>query len=168
MHRSLRLGIPRTCATSSRRHSSSSTHDAVEALEQRTLLSSYYVSTGGVDTNPGSLEQPLRTIQQAANRAQPGDTVFVRGGTYRETVKPARSGTSAARITFKPYNNESVTVSGADVVSGWSLHGGSVYKASQEWDLGLGKNQVFVDGQMMTEARWPNTTLDVSRPVKAT
>ena len=33
--------------------------------------------------------------------------------------------------------------------------------------LGFGNNQVFVDGQMMIEARWPNTTLDVTRPRKA-
>ena len=29
------------------------------------------------------------------------------------------------------------------------------------------EDQVFVDGVMMNLARWPNTSLDVSRPVKA-
>ena len=139
-----------------------------EALESRTLLSTYYVATNGSDAAEGSLGAPFRTIQQAAQRAEPGDTVLVRGGVYRETVTPARSGTSSARITYKPYNGERVTVSGADRVGGWSAHGGSVYKAPQNWDLGLGRNQVFVDGKMMIEARWPNTTLDVSRPRKAT
>lgn len=138
-----------------------------ETLESRFLLSSFYVSTGGNDTNAGSLARPFRTIQRAANIAGPGDTVFVRGGTYRETVRPSRSGSGGAPISFKAYNNENVTISGADVVSGWSKSSGSVYKARQGWDLGSGKNQVFVDGQMMNEARWPNTSLDVSRPTKA-
>src|SRR5688572_21077524 len=139
-----------------------------EALEARWMLSTYYVSTSGSDGADGSLGTPFRTIQQAAQLAQPGDIVLVRGGTYRETVTPARSGTGSARITYKPYNNERVTISGADRVTGWSAHTGSVYKAPQDWDLGLGKNQVFVDGRMMIEARWPNTTLDYSRPRKAT
>jgi hypothetical protein len=86
---------------------------------------------------------------------------------YRETVRPAHSGTAAARVTFAAYPGERVTVSGADVVGGWSNHSGSIHKARQSWDLGFGNNQVFVDGQMMFEARWPNTTLDVTRPRKA-
>ena len=140
-----------------------------EALEGRTLLSSYFVATNGSDSNPGTLDNPFRTIQRAANVAQPGDSVLVRQGTYRETVKPARSGTSSGRITFKPYNGETVTVSGADPVGGWSRHSGDVFKARLPWDLGFGRNQVFVDGRMMIEARWPNTSIsNISRPTKAT
>ena len=143
----------------------------LEALESRTLMAAspatWVVATTGADNNPGSIDAPFRTIQRAAALAQPGDTVLVRGGTYRETVRPARSGAAGAPITFKPYNGESVVVSGADVITGWSRYDGSVYKAPQGWDLGFGENQVFVDGKMMVEARWPNTTLDLSRPVKA-
>ena len=139
----------------------------LESLESRVLLSTYYVATSGSDTNTGSLDHPFRTIQRAANLVEPGDTVLIRGGTYRETVKPASSGTRAAPIVFKPYGDENVTVSGADVVSGWSEHDGSVFKARQAWDLGDGDNQVFVDGRMMVEARWPNTSLDLTHPTKA-
>src|SRR5688500_6549603 len=125
----------------------------VEALEPRELLATYYVSPSGADANPGSLAAPFRTIQRAANAAQAGDVVTVRAGVYRETVRPPRSGTAAAPITFQAYPGEQVTVSGADVVGGWSAHGGFVYKARQSWDLGFGNNQVFVDGRMMIEAR---------------
>src|ERR1700726_1552925 len=62
----------------------------IEALESRRLLSaSWFVSTTGADTNPGTLAAPFRTIQHAANLAQPGDTVQIRGGIYRETVTVA-------------------------------------------------------------------------------
>jgi hypothetical protein len=143
-------------------------HPVAESLEPRELLSAYYVATTGADASPGSLVAPFRSIQKAASSARPGDVVYVRAGTYRETVRPPRSGVAGAPITFQPYNNEPVTISGADVLSGWSNYKGSVYKARQSWDLGFGANQVFVDGRMMTEARWPNTTLDVSHPAMAT
>ena len=143
---------------------------AIENLEPRQLLTTYYVATTGSPTNPGTLEQPLRTIQQAVNLTQPGDNVIVRGGVYRETVRPPRSGTEYAPITIRTFDDENVTVSGTILLKSWTRHenAASVYKASQSWDLGFGKNQVFVDGRMMTEARWPNTSLDVSRPTKAT
>src|SRR3954452_8759631 len=140
-----------------------------EALEGRVLLAAtYYVAPNGSDANWGDLARPLLTIQEAADRAVAGDTVLIRGGVYRETVTVPRSGTSSAPITFRPYNNETVVVSGADPLSGWAKHSGAIYEAPQSWDLGEGNNQLFVDGQMMNEARWPNTTLDVSRPKKDT
>jgi hypothetical protein len=139
-----------------------------EKLEVRTLLSTWYVSaSAGAASNPGTLAQPFLTIQQAANLAQPGDTVLIRGGTYRETVVPAHSGLPGQPITYQPYNNEPVTIDGADPVSGWTPYSGSIYQANVAWDLGAGQNQVFVDGQMMTEARWPNTSLDVDHPTFA-
>jgi Right handed beta helix region len=128
---------------------------------------SFYVATNGADGNPGTLTQPLQTIQNAANRAQPGDTIFIRGGTYHETVVPARSGSSSEPITYAPYENESVVISGADVVAAenWTQVSNSIFQASAVCVLD-GGNQVFVDGQMMNEARFPNTTLDISHPIK--
>jgi len=131
---------------------------------------SFYVSPTGSDANPGTLASPFRTVQKCANVAQAGDTCYIRGGTYRETVTPANSGTSSLPITYAPYNNESVTISGADIVGGWSVHSGSVYKTTaMNWDLGLGRNQIFVDGVMVNEARWPNmgVAADASHPVLA-
>ena len=61
-------------------------------------------TTGGNDTTGnGSLGNPYQTIQKAANVAQAGDNVYVRGGTYRETVTLSNSGTSGSPITFQPY-----------------------------------------------------------------
>src|SRR3954462_10521721 len=115
------------------------------APEPRELLSTYYVSTTGGDANPGALAAPFKTIQRAANAASAGDTVIVRAGTYRETVRVPRSGTAAAPIIFRPYPNERVTISGADVITGWAKYKNSIYQARQGWDLGYGLNQVFLD-----------------------
>ncbi len=141
----------------------------IETLERRVLLSTYYVTTtGGSDANPGTLAAPFATIQQAANVAQPGDTVLIHGGTYRETVHPLNSGTAAAPITFAPFGDGTVMIDGADPVVGWSKYSGSIYSAPLAWTLGEGSDQVFLDGQMMTEAQWPNTSLDPLHHTSAT
>ncbi|PGO80530.1 carbohydrate-binding cenc domain protein, partial [Bacillus cereus] len=106
----------------------------------------YYVSTTGNDSNDGtSLSTPFQTIQHAASVASAGDTVYIRGGTYRESVTPVNSGTSGNPITYQNYNDETAIISGNDVVTGWSLDSGNIYKAPINWSLGAG-NQVFVDG----------------------
>src|SRR5262245_33450816 len=52
----------------------------------------YYVApTGGSDTNAGTMAAPFATMQKAVNTAVAGDTVWIRGGTYRITT-PATSG----------------------------------------------------------------------------
>jgi hypothetical protein len=137
----------------------------IELLESRTLLSSsWFVAPTGSDQNPGTLNAPFQTIQHAASLAQPGDQVEIRAGVYHETVTPANSGTAGAPIAFEAYNNEQVIISGADPVSGWSSYSGSIYQASMPWTLGEGKDQVFVDGRMVNEARWPNSGVDLSHP----
>jgi hypothetical protein len=120
----------------------------------------FYVATNGSDiSNSGlSLAVPFRTIQRAASVMNAGDTCFVRGGIYRETVTPARSGNSSSPITFTHYNNEAVVVSGLDVVTNiWKLDTGNIYRGTNFLGLG-GSNQVFVSGAMAYEARWPNNT----------
>ena len=60
-----------------------------------------HVSPSGDDANPGTAGAMLETISAAANLAQPGDTVTVHAGTYRERIDPPRGGTSDAnRIVY--------------------------------------------------------------------
>ena len=51
----------------------------------------YYVATTGSDTNAGTMTTPFATLQRGVTAAAAGDTVFIRGGTYRITT-PATSG----------------------------------------------------------------------------
>ena len=125
-----------------------------------TRQTDYYVSPAGDDSLPGTIDQPFRTLQRVADLALPGDTCWIREGVYRETVTPANSGNAAAPITFKAYPGETVTISGADIVDGgWTVHEGHIYKTTaMDWDMGEGKNQIFVEGEPMWIARWPNET----------
>ena len=120
----------------------------------------YYVATTGVDTHAGtSVSSPFKTISKAASIMTAGDTCYIRGGTYRETVTLPRSGTAGSPIRFQAYSNEAVTISGLDQVSGWSLHENDIYKTTISE-----ASQLFVDGSLMSEARWPNTSTDYFSP----
>jgi hypothetical protein len=117
----------------------------------------YYVSTTGDDGADGlSVDRPFKTIQKAASVMKPGSTCNIRQGVYRETVTPVYTGLPGAPLTFQAYNNENVVISGADPVTGWSTHQGSIYKAPMSWTIGRFKDQVLVDGKMAWVARSPN------------
>lgn len=72
----------------------------------------YYVAKNGNDSNPGTKQSPFRSLQHAADVAQPGDTVFVRGGTYAETVAIKTSGTASKPITFMAFPGETPVIDG--------------------------------------------------------
>jgi len=128
-----------------------------------------HVSKSGSDGNPGTLEQPFKTIGKAATVAVPGDTVLIRAGTYRETVAPQRSGEPGKPIVFRAYQKEQVTVSGANLIEAdaWKPGGERLYQARVPLPFGP-DNQLFLDGKMLIESRFPNSSLDVTRPVKLT
>jgi hypothetical protein len=75
--------------------------------------SDLYVSTNGDDSNPGTIERPLRTIQHAADTAKPGATVYVRGGTYCQRLTVKVSGDAQQGfITFRSQPSEQAVLDG--------------------------------------------------------
>jgi hypothetical protein len=72
-----------------------------------------YVSTNGEDSNPGTIEMPLRTIQHAADIAKPGDTVYVRAGSYCQQLAVKVSGSAQQGfITFQSQPGEHAVLDG--------------------------------------------------------
>ena len=109
----------------------------------------FYVAATGNNANPGTREQPWRTVQKAAETLQPGDTVLIRGGVYRENVQPSRGGTSeAARITYKAYPGETPVLSGSEQITGWTDVGHDVWKA-------VVPDSLFADTTVRL-SNWPN------------
>lgn len=88
-------------------------------LEATALHSAeYYVAKNGLDTNPGTLALPWKTIQKAATSLQAGDTVFVRKGVYKERVTITVSGSAVGgMITFRNYGTERAIIDATKLVS---------------------------------------------------
>ncbi|WP_121193522.1 right-handed parallel beta-helix repeat-containing protein [Motilibacter peucedani] len=94
-------------------------------------MAALHVATTGSDSASGAEDQPLRTIQRAADLARAGDTVVVHGGVYREWVRPRRGGLSdRRRITYLAAPGEHVAIKGSEQVTGWEQAGGSVWRVT--------------------------------------
>lgn len=84
----------------------------------------YYVAVNGNDSNKGTIESPFATLKQAQSLVQPGDNVYLRGGTYKITedqimensangmwayvFKMPTKGSKEKQICYEGYNNEKV------------------------------------------------------------
>ena len=58
-------------------------------ISLNSFASTYYVApsaSGGDNNNPGSISSPWETITYALTQLSAGDTLYLREGTYRETV----------------------------------------------------------------------------------
>lgn len=53
-------------------------------IPQITKAATYYVAVNGNDSSSGSIAAPFKTFLPAITQANPGDTIYVRGGTYTE------------------------------------------------------------------------------------
>src|SRR6266568_2864974 len=90
-----------------------------------------HVAKNGDDANAGTQAAPYRTINRAAQDAQPGDMVVVHAGLYRETVRPARGGSDEAhRITYTNAGDGEVVIKGSEEVNTWVRSGGNVWSVT--------------------------------------
>jgi len=87
------------------------------------IPANYYVATNGNDlynglwpTYQGGCNGPFKTINKGANTLGAGDSLFIRGGTYHQTVSFGKSGKKAAPITIAGYSGEKVIIDGEYVI----------------------------------------------------
>ena len=80
----------------------------------------YYVTTNGSASGSGSASQPwnLSTAFSQPSAVRPGDTIWVRGGTYRGDFDSQLSGTAVAPIIVRQYPGERATIDGSVTVHG--------------------------------------------------
>ena len=82
----------------------------------------YYVATDGDNEDAGDINNPWETIAYAMSTSsgvEAGDTVYVRAGSYNESVQLQLDGSSGSRITLAVYPTESVTVTGWKALTVW-------------------------------------------------
>lgn len=93
---------------------------AVVALATNARAAEFHVAVSGQDTHPGTPAAPLRTVQRAAELAQPGDVITVHEGVYREHIRSPRGGESdEKRIVYQAAPGEKVIIKGSEVVRDW-------------------------------------------------
>lgn len=87
-----------------------------------------FVATGGNDSNPGTIDLPLRTIQRAVDLITPGNTIYIRGGTYAPStnIQILKNGTAGQPITVRPWSNERVIIDGENMPHTPAPSGGSI------------------------------------------
>lgn len=143
-----------------------------ENLETATI---YVNGSTGSDSNPGTQSEPLQTISAAASMAETnnynsiGTKIIIEPGTYRESVTIGKNfRTTSLPITFSAATNGTVTISGADVWTGWTEYSGnsSIYTKSWPYQWGecagsptgppqqeivLRQEMVIVNGTPLTE-----------------
>jgi hypothetical protein len=119
-----------------------------------------HVASNGNDSNIGTQEKPLLTIQAAINKMQQGDICIVHKGVYRETITIKKSGTESTPLIIKAAKGENPVISGLDIINlKWKetdKKGIYVADFSQASDF----EQLFLDGKPLLEARWPNVPKD--------
>jgi Right handed beta helix region len=122
----------------------------------------YYVSPGGNDSNPGTESSPFQTFGKAKDvvRSTPKSepiTVYIRKGTY-SLIQPlafneSDSGQPGAKVRWQGYPGESAVISGGRSLTGWTAVGDGSYKASAQ---GLNFRQLYINGKRAIRARNPN------------
>ncbi len=113
----------------------------------------YYVASNGSDSNAGtSIDQPFLSIPKAYSAAVPGDTIYVRGGTYTltTTISISKSGTAGSYYYLYAYPGERPILDFSKMAFGSSNRG--IKLSGKYWHIkgfdikGAGDNGMNISG----------------------
>lgn len=128
----------------------------------------YYADDSNISAGTGTEGNPFQDPQDALDVMTAGQSLLIKSGTYRQTLRPVNSGTNGNPITITLESG--AVVSGLNAVNtSWSVHSGNIYKTTialpnasnydEDTDGSTGNimaNQVFKNGVMQIQARYPN------------
>ena len=134
---------PETAAPLPTQHSETPT--ATEPIPSTAL----YVSTSGQDTASGTASAPLRSISRAVAKANNGQSIVVRAGSYHDSVIiPA-----GKSIKLRNYPGETVWLDGSQAVTGFTASGAAWAKTN--WNYDFDTSPTYTRGAAdNTEASW--------------
>jgi hypothetical protein len=131
----------------------------------------FYVAPDGKDTNPGTRQEPLKTLEGArdavrrVNKTMKGDIVvqFAQGTyNFNETVafSAVDSGMNGHTITYKVQDDHKPVFSGATKVKGFELFKDNIYSAQLDRNEKLrslivnGKRAYMTRKNVQTQGKW--------------
>ncbi len=143
------------------------------AVAASATAATYYVDANGHDSSLGTADAPWATVRKAIASLQPGDTVLVRGGVYRESITININGTADRRVTIQAYPDETPVLEGTRAISGWTQctanepglsvlgvgnpHYANIYRAQVTADsLDLKNVMILESGELLRMARFPD------------
>ena len=92
---------------------------------------------------------PLASLAKACAVAKPGETIVLRGGVYRETLRP-----ESQNVTFRAMKGEQVEINGADLIEGWTREPDGSWSAP----LRAAPKQVLRDGILWSDFTYGEST----------
>ncbi len=109
-------------------------------------MTNYYVANNGNNSNEGSLLSPFLTINKGIDIATDGDTIFIRGGEYNESMSLTKGKENKNYLIVKAYNGETPVIIPRIISSGWASIG------DNKWTITLSKNNYlfFVNDDLNT------------------
>lgn len=113
-----------------------------------------YVSPFGNDAGSGTVTSPFKTIQAAVDKASANDIIYVRGGTYRESITISKNG-----ISLLAYPGEKPYLKGSVLATGW-------VQTKNYWKkyLDVQTQQVMVNGDNpLQQIGYPNNDFQTNQ-----
>jgi len=129
-----------------------------------------YVSPGGNDSNPGTKQQPLATIEKAKtmaynaieNNREKAVTVWLSGGNYRITEPinfvPLADQNKKVSLAFQALPRQHPVISGGLKLTHWEKNNDGFWEASlpEEFTGKQMPRELFINQKRATRARFPN------------
>ncbi len=151
------------------------------ALPEILYATTYYVAPDGNDENPGTIEAPFATVKKAHDNEalQPGDVIYLRGGTYHPTEQTVfdKTGNADDYLTLRCYPGEVPAIDGKNIPEGdinhastptWYFHNAGYWKVMGPIHLTNGRGAgVFIEGGQFIEFDLVESSYNGKRAARA-
>lgn len=121
---------------------------SIQQIQSKT----YFVSLKGKNSNKGTISSPFYSIQLAAKKLKPGDTLYIREGNYSENCQLKLTGKKGVEIVISNYKNEKVIFTPSRRKLHWKKISKNIYRTNFNDKI----TQLFINEKPIFQASFPN------------